>query len=163
MAYHIQFLFSNLGASVVICVMKDVGLQALNGFPFKSEGGRSQFFVSTNMIDIPEHHIICLQPLRWHNVVSNHRPFDCLFNSLCGLTSKKHLSPHYWPFVRGIHRWPVNSPHKGPVTRKKLPSDDVIMATFYLDKRSLFNPPPIRFTNEWKLYDDQKDCNDKHN
>ena len=22
---------------------------------------------------------------------------------------------HYWPFVKGIHRWPVNSPHKGPV------------------------------------------------
>ena len=21
--------------------------------------------------------------------------------------------PRYWPFVRGIHRWPVNSPHKG--------------------------------------------------
>ena len=25
--------------------------------------------------------------------------------------------PRYWPFVRGIHRSPVNSPHKGPVTR----------------------------------------------
>ena len=24
----------------------------------------------------------------------------------------KHF-PHYWPFVRGIHRPPVNSPHKG--------------------------------------------------
>ena len=24
-------------------------------------------------------------------------------------------------FVRGIHRWPVNSPHKGPVTRKMFP------------------------------------------
>ena len=24
----------------------------------------------------------------------------------------KHLLRH-WPFVRGIHRWPVNSPHKG--------------------------------------------------
>ena len=24
----------------------------------------------------------------------------------------KHL-PRYWRFVRGIHRWPVNSPHKG--------------------------------------------------
>ena len=24
----------------------------------------------------------------------------------------KHL-PRYWPFVRVIHRWPVNSPHKG--------------------------------------------------
>ena len=24
----------------------------------------------------------------------------------------KHF-PHCWPFVRGINRWPVNSPHKG--------------------------------------------------
>ena len=23
---------------------------------------------------------------------------------------------HYWPFVRGYHRWPVVSPHKEPVT-----------------------------------------------
>ena len=30
-------------------------------------------------------------------------------------------------FVRGIHRWPVNSPHKGPVTRKRFLFDDVIM------------------------------------
>ena len=26
----------------------------------------------------------------------------------------------------GIHRWPVNSPHKGPVTREIIPFDDVI-------------------------------------
>ena len=26
-----------------------------------------------------------------------------------------------------INRWPVNSPHKGPVTRKMFPFDDVIM------------------------------------
>ena len=30
-------------------------------------------------------------------------------------------------FVWGIHRGPVNSPHKWPVTRKMLPFDDVIM------------------------------------
>ena len=29
--------------------------------------------------------------------------------------------------MRGIHRSPVNSPHKGPVTRKMFPFDDVIM------------------------------------
>ena len=29
--------------------------------------------------------------------------------------------------VRGIHRWPVNSPHKWPVTRKMLPFDDIFM------------------------------------
>ena len=31
--------------------------------------------------------------------------------SSCGVRWKKF--PRYWPFVRGIHRWPVNSPHKG--------------------------------------------------
>ena len=30
-------------------------------------------------------------------------------------------------FVRGIHRWPVDSPHKGPVMRTKFPFDNVIM------------------------------------
>ena len=30
-------------------------------------------------------------------------------------------------FVCGIHRWPVNSPHKGPITRKIFPFDNVIM------------------------------------
>ena len=30
-------------------------------------------------------------------------------------------------FVCGIHRGPVNSPHKWPVTRKMFPFDDVIM------------------------------------
>ena len=29
--------------------------------------------------------------------------------------------------LRGIHRWPVNSAHKGPVTRKMFSFDDVIM------------------------------------
>ena len=28
---------------------------------------------------------------------------------------------HYWPFVGGIHRWLVDSPHKGPVIRKVFP------------------------------------------
>ena len=32
--------------------------------------------------------------------------------------------------MRGIHRSPVDSPHKGPVTRKMFPFDDVIMLTF---------------------------------
>ena len=33
--------------------------------------------------------------------------------------SKKTLKLGVWAFVRGIlHRWPVNSPHKGPVTWK---------------------------------------------
>ena len=51
-------------------------------------------------------------------VLSNHQSLDCLFNSLGGHASNKHESMTYRPFVRGIHRWPVNSPLKGPVTGK---------------------------------------------
>ena len=37
-----------------------------------------------------------------------------------GADQRKHQSPASLAFV-GIHRWPVNSPHKGPVTRKVVP------------------------------------------
>ena len=42
---------------------------------------------------------------------------------------RKHQSSASLAFVRGIHRGPVNSPHKWPVTRKMFPFDDVIMTT----------------------------------
>ena len=46
-----------------------------------------------------------------------------------GADQRKHQSFASLAFVRGIHRWPVNSPHKWPVTRKSFPFDDVIMMT----------------------------------
>ena len=51
--------------------------------------------------------------LRWrHNKrdgISNHRRLNCLLNRL--------FSSRSLAFVRKIHRLPVDSPHKGPVTR----------------------------------------------
>ena len=44
-----------------------------------------------------------------------------------GTDERKHQSAASLAFVRGIHRQPVNSPHKGPVTWKMLPFDDLIM------------------------------------
>ena len=44
-----------------------------------------------------------------------------------GADQRKHQSSASVAFVRGIHRWPVNSPHKGPVTRKMFLFDGVIM------------------------------------
>ena len=41
---------------------------------------------------------------------------------------RKHQSSASLAFVCGFHRWPVNSPHKGPVTRKNFPFDDVIIS-----------------------------------
>ena len=40
---------------------------------------------------------------------------------------RKHQSSASLAFVREIHRGPVNSPHKWPVTRKMFPFDDVFM------------------------------------
>ena len=44
-----------------------------------------------------------------------------------GVDQRKHQSPESLAFVRDIHRWSVNSPQKGPVTRKFFPFDNVIM------------------------------------
>ena len=40
---------------------------------------------------------------------------------------KKHQSSPSLACVMGIHRWPVDSPHKRPVKRKMFPFGDVIM------------------------------------
>ena len=44
-----------------------------------------------------------------------------------GADQRKHQSSSPLAIVRGIHWWPVNSSHKGPVTRKMFPFDGVIM------------------------------------
>ena len=44
-----------------------------------------------------------------------------------GGDQRKHQSSASLAFVGGIHRRPVNSPRKAPVTRKMFPFDDVIM------------------------------------
>ena len=44
-----------------------------------------------------------------------------------GADQRKHQSYASLAFVLGIHRGPVNSPHKWPVTRKMFPFDDVIV------------------------------------
>ena len=44
-----------------------------------------------------------------------------------GVDQRKHKNSESLAFVRGIHRWPVNSSHKGPVTRKMFPFGEVII------------------------------------
>ena len=44
-----------------------------------------------------------------------------------GAYQRKNQSSVSLAFVRGIHRWPVNSSHKWSVTRKMFLFDDVIM------------------------------------
>ena len=73
--------------------------------------------------------------LQWcHNgcdSISNHQPQDCLLNRLFRRRSKKTSKLRVTGLCGGIHQWPVNSPHKWPVTRKMFPFDDVIMHVTY--------------------------------
>ena len=48
-----------------------------------------------------------------------------------GADQRKHQNTAWLAFVREIHRGPVNYPHKGPVTGKMFPFDDVIIDSFF--------------------------------
>ena len=69
--------------------------------------------------------------LRWrhngHDCVSNHQPHHCLLKRLFGRRSRKTSKLRVTGLCAGNSPGPVNSPHKGPVTRKMFPFDDVIM------------------------------------
>ena len=61
-----------------------------------------------------------------------------------GGDQRKHQSSASLPFVRRIHRWPVNSPDKGPATRKMFPFDDVIINFRVLATTHSASPCPGR-------------------
>ena len=62
-----------------------------------------------------------------HDSVSNHQPRGCLLDRLFRRRSKKTSKLRVTGLCVGNSPGPVNSPHKGPVTRKMFPFDDVIM------------------------------------
>ena len=83
-------------------------------------------------------HMNChsLHALHWrhndHDGVSNHQPHDCLLNLLFRRRPKKTSKLRVTGLCVGNSPGPVNSPHKGPVTRKMFPLDDVIMGSFHV-------------------------------
>ena len=58
---------------------------------------------------------------------------------------RKHQSSASLAFVRGIHRWTVNSPYKWPVTREMFPFDDVIILHVSCDLLLRTVPPMYTF------------------
>ena len=77
--------------------------------------------------------------------LSNHQPHDYLLNRLFRRKSNKTPKLHVTDFCAGIHRWPVNSPHKRSVTRKMFPFDDVIM-------------DEVNVSMSWRLMQEHKAC-----
>ena len=75
---------------------------------------------------------ICLQ-LHYNDVIMSAMASQITSHTIAYSTvyssadQRKYQSSASLAFVRGIHRWPVNALHKGPVTRKMFPFDDTIM------------------------------------
>ena len=80
---------------------------------------------------IAVNYLLFKDALQWrhndHDSVSNHQPHGCLLNRLFRRRSKKTSKLRVTGLCVGNSPGPVNSPHKGPVTRKMFPFDDVIM------------------------------------
>ena len=64
-----------------------------------------------------------------HDGDSNHQPHGCLLSRLFRRRSKKTSKLCFTGLCVGNSPVPVNSPHKGPVTRKMFPFDHVIMVS----------------------------------
>ena len=60
-------------------------------------------------------------------IASQNTNLTIVYSTVYSADQRKHQSSASLAFVRAIHRGPVNSPHKWPVTRKVFPFDDVIM------------------------------------
>ena len=99
-------------------------------------GGQTSYigvFITDRFVFSPQQQRSVWWPfaLKWRynerNGVSNQKPHDCLRNRWFRCRSKKTSKPRVTGFCAGNSRWPVNSQHKGPVTRKVFPFDDVSM------------------------------------
>ena len=84
-----------------------------------------QFYLGLNVLTLVVH-----DSLHWRHNEGDGFTSLTIVNSTVysGTNQRKHQSSASLAFVWGIHRWSVNSPHEGPVMRKRFPFDDVIMS-----------------------------------
>ena len=92
--------------------------------------------------------LLCRQSIALHwrhndyDGVSNHQPHGCLLNRLITRRSKKTSKLRVIGLGVGNSPGPVNSQHKGPVTRKMFPFHDVIMEKPGNERGAHQSPPP---------------------
>ena len=95
---------------------------------------RSQFISSQDTdIVLPEYYSLCTRTGHYNDIImvemeSQITSLTIVYSTVySSADQRKHQSSASLAFVQGIHRWPVNSPHKWPVIQKMFSFDDVIM------------------------------------
>ena len=72
--------------------------------------------------------LFCSDISQFENLSPQHYNDVIMSSTVCsGGDHRKYQSSASQSFARGIHRWPVDFTHEGPVTRNMLSFDDVIM------------------------------------
>ena len=104
----------------------------LNTLNAKNSAGNWNVFSWTTRTSIsPTIGKLCINALRWRHTgrdsVSHHQIHGCLLNRLFRHISKKSSKLRVTGLCAGNSPGLVHSLHKGPVTRKMFPFDDVIM------------------------------------
>ena len=91
------------------------------------------FCYNVTFIAVNQVNVVTFYPLHYGDIIMGSMASQLTSLSIVYPTvysdtdQRKHQSSASLVFVLGIQRWPVNSPHKGPVTRKMFPVDDVFM------------------------------------
>ena len=97
---------------------------------------------------------VLIRALHWrhndHDGVSNHQPHGCLLNRLYRRRPKKTSKICVTGLCVGNSPGPVNSPHKGPVTRKMFLFDDVIMEKWSLQNVGHLVSASFRQCHVWQ-------------
>ena len=72
------------------------------------------------------YHVLDIQ---YKTIICNGLRFSCICILVSYVVNNKEniKIPHYWPFIRGIHCWPVDSPHNRPAIQIAFPCLDIIM------------------------------------
>ena len=91
---------------------------------------RDPFMISTAGADRMDHYSDAIMGTMARQVTSLTIDFSTVYS---GADQRKHQSSALLAFLRGIHQWLGNSPHKWPVMRKIFPFDDVIVQNHNVD------------------------------
>ena len=125
---------NNINVHIYVCVQNDknvttecfVPIRATTNFPLVGFLCYQNEYTRVYRV-----YIKLSSSLHWrhndHDGVSNHQPHDFLHNRLFRRRSKKTSKLCVTGLCVGNSPGPIISPHKGPVTRKMFPFDDVIM------------------------------------
>ena len=128
--FNIKMPFTSIGNPIVEIRRSYEGLIFTMEFPILVKG-RLYIEPAPWFLSSPSHRQSLCFTLQWrhndHNGVSNHQPRGCLLNRLFGRRCKKKSKLRVTGLWAGKSPGPVNSPHKGSVTRK--------MFHFYLNTR----------------------------